>query len=56
MSKNINYLVVFFCLVSAKSVFAAQNEMRNLEYFLRQLRTVEHMPVLENSHTAMSST
>ena len=56
MGKNVNYLVVFFCLISAKSVSAAQNETRNLEYFLHQLRTVEHLPVLENSHTAMAST
>ena len=56
MGKNVNYLVVFFCLISARTVLAAQNETRNLEFFLHQLRTTEHMPVLENSHTAMSST
>jgi len=56
MSKNVNYLVVFFCFISAAHVSSAQNETRNLEYFLRHLRTVEDMPVLENSHTAMAST
>ena len=29
---------------------------RDLTYFLRRLRTVDHLPELETSHTAMSST
>jgi hypothetical protein len=30
--------------------------VRDLSYFLQRLRTVDHMPELETSHTAMSST
>jgi len=56
MAKHINYLVAFICLVPAGFVWAARDEVRNTEYFLHQLRTVEHLPVLENSHTAMAST
>ena len=33
-----------------------QPPVRDLSYFLRRLRTVDHMPELEASHTAMSST
>jgi len=56
MIKNIKCLVAIFCLVSATAVLAVQNEVRNLEYFLRQMRSAEHLPVLEDSHTAMAST
>ena len=33
-----------------------QPPVRDLSYFLRRLRTVDHLPELEASHTAMSST
>jgi hypothetical protein len=56
MGRNILRLAALFCWVSAAAVSAAQNEVRNLEYFLHQMRSVENMPILENSHTAMSST
>jgi len=34
----------------------ARGEIRNLEFFLHRLRTLDHLPELEASHTAMSST
>ena len=56
MRKGINYPGVIFCLISVELVMAGEGEVRNLEYFLRQMRTAENMPILEKSHTAMSST
>jgi len=56
MGAKIKYPVVFICLIWAAGASAAQDEVRNMEYFLRRLRTVEHLPNLEKSHTAMSST
>jgi hypothetical protein len=47
---------VLICLISAGLAMAAGGEVRNLEYFLHQMRTAEDMPILENSHTAMAST
>lgn len=35
---------------------AGREEARDLEYFLRRMRTMEHLPELEKSHTAMAST
>ena len=35
---------------------AAKEPVRDLTWFLRRLRTVDHLPELEASHTAMSST
>jgi len=38
------------------SLEAAQPPVRDVTFFLQRLRTVEHLPELEPSHTAMSST
>ncbi|MBI4582043.1 MAG: DUF2961 domain-containing protein [Planctomycetes bacterium] len=35
---------------------APERPMRDLTFFLRRLRTLDHLPELEDSHTAMSST
>lgn len=32
------------------------NEVRDVTWFLKRMRTVDHLPILENSHTAMVST
>ena len=42
-------------LVPALAV-AREDSTRDLSFFLRRLRTLDHLPVLESSHTAMSST
>ena len=48
------------CLAAAALVpaiaGARENSTRDLSFFLRRLRTLDHLPVLESSHTAMSST
>jgi hypothetical protein len=64
MKSRMTIAVVVLIIVSGaiasdsrrKQKSAGREEVRNLEYFLHRLRTVEHLPVLENSHTAMSST
>ncbi len=45
-------------IVLAASTTGAQEEqpVRDLSFFLRRLRAVDHLPELEASHTAMSST
>jgi hypothetical protein len=40
----------------AANAKAAEGEFRDVSWFLRRMRSVEHLPELENSHTAMSST
>jgi hypothetical protein len=34
----------------------AAEDVRDVSFFLRRMRTLDHLPELENSHTAMSST
>lgn len=48
------FLFIVFLLVSAG--VGGEQATRDLSWFLRRLRTVEHLPELETSHTAMSST
>ena len=43
-------------LLLAGAASAGEVPERDLTYFLRHLRTVDHLPELEASHTAMSST
>jgi len=42
--------------VSLSLAKASAAEQRDVAYFLKRLRTLDHMPELENSHTAMAST
>ena len=44
------------CLLAALSNGQDQPPVRDLSFFLGRLRTVEHLPELKASHTAMSST
>lgn len=43
-------------LTLARPAGAAENPPRDVEFFLHRLRTVDHLPELEPSHTALSST
>jgi hypothetical protein len=47
--------IILAIFVQSALVFA-DGEIRDTAFFLKRLRTVEHLPELENSHTAMSST
>ncbi|MEN8230312.1 MAG: glycoside hydrolase family 172 protein [Bacteroidota bacterium] len=52
-------LIVLFTACASESgekKIATDNEVRNVSWFLERLRTVDHLPVLEDSHTAMIST
>jgi hypothetical protein len=42
-------------LVISSGIVIAQEE-RDVVFFLKRLRTLDHLPELEDSHTAMSST
>ncbi|MEN8157157.1 MAG: glycoside hydrolase family 172 protein [Bacteroidota bacterium] len=41
---------------SSKVSEPAEQEVRDVSWFLQRMRTVDHLPELENSHTAMVST
>jgi hypothetical protein len=43
-------------LIFGANSVQADEPVRDVSWFLRRMRTVEHLPELENSHTAMSST
>lgn len=47
--------IILAIFVQPALVFA-DGEIRDTAFFLKRLQTVEHLPELENSHTAMSST
>jgi hypothetical protein len=49
-------LFLALCGLLAALSGAEAGTVRDLSFFLRRLRTVDHMPELEPSHTAMSST
>ena len=50
-------LFLLLCgLLAAQSNAQDQPPVRDLSFFLGRMRTVDHMPELESSHTAMSST
>ena len=40
----------------ALNSFGVDGEIRDVGWFLKRLRTVDHLPILEDSHTAMVST
>ncbi len=46
--------VAFLC--SGPLLPAAEQPVRDVSWFLHRLRTVEHLPEVENSHTALAST
>ena len=48
-------LIVGLVLVAAAQTKGGSPE-RDVSWFLRRMRTLDHLPELENSHTAMSST
>jgi hypothetical protein len=43
-------------LLAASAVAAAPDSPRDLRFFLHRLRTLDHLPEIEPSHTALSST
>ena len=45
-------LITFFSTVA----FGAKAEIRDVSWFLKNLRSIDNLPALENSHTAMIST
>jgi hypothetical protein len=49
-------LVGLLLLLCCSSADAAETASRDLTWFLQRLRSVDHLPELETSHTAMSST
>lgn len=49
-------LLLLTLLPSRGLVAATEPPVRDITYFLRRLRTVEHVPELEVSHTALAST
>jgi hypothetical protein len=50
-------LALSLALLIARQIAAQESPpVRDLSYFLQHLRTVDHLPELEASHTAMSST
>ncbi len=48
--------IAFMLLAAPAAPESAPAQERDLCWFLRRLRTVDHLPILENSHTALSST
>ncbi len=51
------WLVLFlFSFGPGSLLAAAEPPVRDISYFLHRLRTVEHLPELEESHTALAST
>ena len=49
-------VVILAMTLPVSVVRPAESPTRDLTFFLRQLRTLDHLPELEPSHTAMSST
>jgi hypothetical protein len=47
---------LLIAMVSFGSISAGESQVRDLSWFLRQMRSPEQLPVLEASHTALSST
>ena len=56
ISKKLFFLFCFAFLLSLAGSITAEGEVRDLVFFLRRLRTLDHLPELEDSHTALSST
>lgn len=54
MKKTIQMLLI--ATLTASSSLGETAETRDVSWFLKRLRTVDHLPVLEDSHTAMVST
>ncbi|MEN8255751.1 MAG: glycoside hydrolase family 172 protein [Verrucomicrobiota bacterium] len=50
------FLKILMATLVASAAFGADGETRDVSWFLKRLRTVDHLPVLEDSHTAMVST
>ena len=50
------FLALTVSLLVGEANAAAGDEIRDLCWFLHRLKTVDHLPELEDSHTAMSST
>lgn len=48
--------VFLFCVLSTPTLANGKDDIRDLSFFLHRLRTVDHLPILEPSHTAMAST
>jgi len=48
--------IILIATLFALNSFGDSGEVRDVSWFLKRLRTVDHLPVLENSHTAMVST
>jgi hypothetical protein len=49
-------LFVIGCVSHGKTTISEKPGVRDVSFFLKRLRTVDHLPELEESHTAMSST
>lgn len=45
-----------FCNYTSEAQSTSKNKIKDLSYFLEQMLTLDHLPVLEDSHTAMAST
>ena len=54
--KRIVIYAVTICLIFTNFAVAAQDCVKDFTFFIQRLRSVDHLPELENSHTAMSST
>ena len=49
-------LAAVLLLAAILPAFAGERDVKDLSFFLRRLRAVDHLPELEPSHTAMAST
>src|SRR5262245_23500133 len=47
---------IFLSVLSLACMAAEKEPVRDVSFFLHRLRTVDHLPVLEDSHTALAST
>lgn len=50
------FALTFGGLLLFSNVLLAEEPERDVSWFLKRMRSVDHLPELENSHTAMSST